>query len=74
MKDWSIVGRLGTIDVPVLLVSGRHDEATQACVQPFADEIPDVRWTIFEDSSHMPHVEEKALCMATVGAFLNEND
>lgn len=72
MKDWSIVGRLSTINVPVLLVSGRHDEATVACVQPYADEIPDVRWRIFEESSHMPHVEERAACMAEVGAFLDQ--
>ena len=72
MKDWSIVGRLGTINVPVLLISGHFDEATRACVQPFADEIPDVRWTIFENSSHMPHVEEREACMAVVGGFLDE--
>lgn len=72
MKDWSIVGRLSTILVPTLLISGRFDEATEACVQPYADEIPDVRWTIFEQSSHMPHVEEREDCMAVVGAFLEE--
>lgn len=72
MKDWTIVDRLDRIAVPTLLVSGRHDEATPACVQPFADRIPDVRWTIFEESSHMPHLEERAACMATVGAFLAE--
>lgn len=72
MKDWSIVGRLSTINVPTLLISGRHDEATVACVQPYADEIPDVRWRIFEESSHMPHVEERDACMAEVGAFLDQ--
>ena len=72
MKDWSIVGRLATINVPTLLISGRHDEATIACVQPYADEIPDVRWRVFEESSHMPHVEERDACMAEVSAFLNE--
>jgi L-proline amide hydrolase len=72
MKDWSIVGRLSTINVPTLLISGRYDEATEACVQPFADEIPDVRWRIFEQSSHMPHVEEREACMAEVAAFLDE--
>jgi len=72
MKDWSIVGRLSTIDVPTLLISGRFDEATEACVQPFADEIPDVRWRIFENSSHMPHVEEREACMAEVSAFLDK--
>lgn len=72
MKDWSIVGRLQPIAVPTLLISGRFDEATQACVQPYADEIPDVRWTIFEASSHMPHVEERKDCMAVVAGFLDE--
>jgi len=72
MKDWSIRGRLGAIDVPVLLISGHFDEATRACVQPYADEIKDVRWTIFENSSHMPHVEEREACMAVVGDFLDE--
>ncbi|MDH4439626.1 MAG: proline iminopeptidase-family hydrolase [Rhizobium sp.] len=72
MKDWSIVGRLSTISAPTLLISGRFDEATEACVQPFADEIPDVRWRIFEQSSHMPHVEEREVCMAEVAAFLDE--
>lgn len=72
MKDWSIVGRLSTISAPTLLISGRYDEATEACVQPFSDEIPDVRWRIFEQSSHMPHVEEREACMAEVAAFLDE--
>lgn len=72
MKDWAIAGRLSTIDVPTLLISGHFDEATEACVQPFADEIPDVRWRIFEQSSHMPHVEEREACMAEVSAFLNQ--
>lgn len=72
MKDWSIVGRLSTIEVPTLLISGRYDEATEACVKPYADEIPDVRWRIFEQSSHMPHVEEREACMAEVTAFLEE--
>ena len=70
LKTWSVVGKLAAISVPTLLISGRFDEATEACVQPFADEIPDVRWRIFEHSSHMPHVEERAACIETVAEFL----
>ncbi|MEZ5793221.1 proline iminopeptidase-family hydrolase [Albidovulum sp.] len=72
LRNWSIIDRLDRIDVPVLLISGRHDEATPATVQPYADTIPDVRWTIFENSSHMPHVEEKDACLSAVASFLNE--
>jgi L-proline amide hydrolase len=70
LKDWSVIDRLHTINVPVLLVSGRHDEATPEVVQPFADRIKDVEWVIFENSSHMPHVEERAACMRVVADFL----
>ena len=51
-----------------------EDEATEATVQPFADGIPDVRWTVFEDSSHMPHVEEEERFLQVLGDFLDEHD
>lgn len=70
LKTWSVIDRLPRIEVPTLLISGAHDEATEATVRPFADHIPDVRWHIFPQSSHMPHVEEFEDCMAVVGEFL----
>ncbi len=72
LRKWNIIDRLKAIEVPTLLISGRFDEATPATVQPYADHIPDVRWHIFENSSHMPHVEERGECMAVVAAFLDE--
>jgi L-proline amide hydrolase len=74
LKDWTIIDRVDQIAVPTLLVSGRYDEATEATVQPYADRIPDVRWTIFENSSHMPHVEEEERYLRLVGAFLDDHD
>jgi L-proline amide hydrolase len=74
LKTWSITGQLDRITVPVLLISGRHDEATPAVVQPFADGIKGARWEIFENSAHMPHIEETERCMQVVGDFLAEQD
>jgi L-proline amide hydrolase len=74
LKDWSVIDRLDRITAPTLLVSGRYDEATEAAVQPYAENIPDVRWTIFEESSHMPHVEEEQSYLRLVGGFLDDND
>jgi L-proline amide hydrolase len=74
IKDWSIIDRLNRINVPTLLVSGRHDEATPEVVQPYADFIPDVRWTIFEQSSHMPHIEETKGFLNLMRDFLAEHD
>ena len=74
MKDWTIEGRLHNVVAPTLLISGRYDEATPLVVKPFVDEIPGIEWVVFEESSHMPHVEEKALCLKTVSDFLSQHD
>lgn len=74
LKQWDITPELHKINVPTLILSGRHDEATPACVQPYKDGIKGSEWVIFEHSSHMPHVEEQALCLATVSDFLARND
>lgn len=74
LKDWSIIDRLDRIAVPTYLISGRHDEATPDAVRPYADGIADVRWTIFEESSHMPHVEERDSYMRAVAEFLDTHD
>ena len=70
LKDWSVVDRLADIAVPTLVVSGRHDEATPVTVQPYYDLIPDVRWEIFAESSHMPHMEETEQFNAALTGFL----
>lgn len=74
MRHWSIAGRLDRIAAPTLLISGRHDEATEACVKPYQDRIPDARWTIFENSSHLPHIEETEACLACVEDFIAHYD
>ncbi len=74
LRDWSIVDRVQAITAPTLLISGRHDEATPATVRPFFERVPDVRWEVFEDSSHMPFVEEPEHYRAVVEAFLAEHD
>jgi L-proline amide hydrolase len=74
LKDWSVIDRLDRIEVPTLVLRGAFDEATAACVRPFLDRIPRVTGHVFPHSSHMPHVEERAACMALVDAFLARSD
>ena len=71
LRDFSVEECLPDIEVPTLLVSGRYDEATPVTVQPFHDRIPDVRWEVFEDSSHLPHLEEPERFRAVMVDFLN---
>jgi L-proline amide hydrolase len=74
LRDWSIVERAHAIGVPTLLLSGRHDEATPGTVQPFFDAISGAQWEIFEDSSHMPFIEERSRYMDVVDTFLSRHD
>jgi L-proline amide hydrolase len=74
LRTWSVVEEVRAIKVPTLLLSGRHDEATPATVQPYFDGIGDVRWEVFEHSSHMPFVEEPEAYRAAVAGFLAAHD
>jgi len=73
-KDWQVKDRLHEIRVPTLLVSGRYDEATPALQQVLLDGIADSEWVCFEESSHMPHVEERERYMRVVGDWLAQHD
>jgi L-proline amide hydrolase len=70
LKTWDITDRLHEISVPTLLVSGRYDEATPHIVEQIHTRIPGAQWRIFEESSHMPHVEEAEDFLDTVEDFL----
>ncbi len=74
LRDWDITQRLGEIDTPTLVLSGRFDEATPRVVEPIATGIPGAAWVLFENSSHMPHVEERALYLDTVERFPDQVD
>ena len=74
LKGWDITDRLREITTPTLLVSGRHDEATPLIVGEIHERIPGAEWTIFEQSSHLPHVEEPELFLERVERFLQTID
>ncbi len=74
LKNWSIEDRLDRIEVPTLVISGRHDEATPHVVKAYVEGIKGAVERIFEESSHMPHIEEQAACLLTVSAFRHEHD
>jgi L-proline amide hydrolase len=74
IKEWQSKDRLASIEVPTLLVSGRHDEATPALQEALQSGIPHAEWVLFADSSHMPHVEERERYMQVVGEWLARHD
>lgn len=70
LKGWDVIGRLGEIRVPTLLTSGRYDECTPKLVEPLHEGIAGSEWVLFEDSAHMPYLEEPERYLQVVGAFL----
>jgi len=74
LKDWDITDELHRIDVPTLLVSGRHDEATPLIVSTIHERIRGSEWVLFEESSHLPHIEEPEGFRNAVAAFLARYD
>jgi L-proline amide hydrolase len=74
LRDWSVEDCLPDIAVPTLVISGRHDEATPVTVAPFRDLIPGARWEIFEESSHLPHLEEPERFHVVMTEFLDSLD
>jgi L-proline amide hydrolase len=74
IKDWQSLDRLHEIDVPTLLVSGRYDEATPALQEEMLAGIAGSEWVMFDESSHMPHVEERERYMQVVGDWLAAHD
>jgi pimeloyl-ACP methyl ester carboxylesterase len=56
---------------PTLLVSGRYDEVTPACVETVPQGIAGSEWVLFEQSSHRSHLEETERFMQVLNEFLS---
>jgi L-proline amide hydrolase len=70
IRDFDITDRLEEIEVPVLLISGQYDEVRPHVVEAVHDRLRDSEWVLFEDSSHMPHIEEPERFLELVERFL----
>jgi L-proline amide hydrolase len=74
LKEWDVTPRLGEIDRPTLVISGRYDEATPLIARAVHEGIPGSEWVLFEQSSHVPHVEETERFLEVVGEWLERQD
>jgi proline-specific peptidase len=72
LRDWSVTSRLGEIDVPTLLLSGRYDESTPLINETMMRGIRGSKWVMFEDSSHTPHLEEPEKYLTVSENFLDK--
>ena len=70
LKDWDVTDRLGELDLPVLITSGRYDEMTPTLVQPLVESIRGAESVLFEESAHLAMAEEPELYLRVVESFL----
>lgn len=70
LKGYDRTERLREIPVPTLFLCGRYDEATPEATEWYRSLLPASVLVIFEQSSHMPHIEEPEHYLQVVRNFL----
>lgn len=70
LAAWDATPRLDTINLPTLVLGGRHDETPPHCTGALHRAIPFSEYALFEQSAHHPHLEEPEAFYATVADFL----
>jgi pimeloyl-ACP methyl ester carboxylesterase len=71
LASWSSVDRLGGVDVPTLVVAGRHDAMTAAPQSHrIAAGLPDAEVVVLEESAHFPWMEEPEVFFEAVRDWL----
>jgi L-proline amide hydrolase len=74
LEGWDVRSRLGEIDVPTLVIRGRHDMCTDQIADTLMSGIGRAREVVLEHSSHTPVLEETERYLDVLGAFLRECD
>jgi proline iminopeptidase len=74
LKEFDCTSQLNEITCPTLFTCGRFDEATPETTQYYSSLTPDSRFHVFENSAHMPYVEEPVEYIEVIGVFLKSID
>jgi len=74
LNGWSVTGRLAEIRCPVLVTAGRYDEASPEQCREMSDALPDSRFRLFGDSSHVAFYEQREEYLECARVFLRECD
>ncbi|WML46541.1 proline iminopeptidase-family hydrolase [Neobacillus sp. PS3-40] len=70
LKDFDCTSQLKEITIPTLFTCGRFDEATPESTKYFSSLTPNSEFHVFENSAHMPYLEENVEYLQVIGDFL----
>jgi proline iminopeptidase len=72
LRDYDRTDRLRELTVPTLFTCGRYDEATPETTKLYHDMTPGSEIMVFEESAHVPHLEEPEQYLSVIGDFLRK--
>ncbi|WP_096189336.1 proline iminopeptidase-family hydrolase [Evansella halocellulosilytica] len=74
LKSFDCTERLNELRLTVLYTCGKYDEATPETTKYYQSLTPNAEFHLFEDSAHIPYLEEEAKYLRVIGEFLANND
>lgn len=74
LKNFDCTSRLKEIASPTLYTCGRFDEATPETTEYYSKLTPHSQFHVFENSAHMPYIEDSEEYLQVVGDFLTSID
>jgi proline iminopeptidase len=74
LESYEREDRLKELTMPVLFTCGRYDEASPEATASFHSQIPGSEFVVFEESAHLPHLEERDAFINVVRNFINRFD
>lgn len=71
--EWSAVGRLAEIAIPVLIIVGSDDVPSLRTGSEFlAEVLPDARYALIADAAHLPSLEQPVVFNRILGQWLQD--
>jgi proline iminopeptidase len=70
-KDYDLTNRLGELSVPTLFISGRYGSSRPEETGLYHSFVRGAELEVFENSSHLPHLEEPDKYLQVVRSFMH---
>lgn len=71
LKDFDATPKLAMMKMPVLLTCGEFDEATPEATKYYCSLLPDARYIVYRNASHLHHFERLPDYLADMRKFMN---
>jgi len=70
LGDFDLLQRVEQVEIPVLILHGRHDPIPLEASEALAAALPDARLVVLERSGHVPYVEDPEPLFREIERFL----